>query len=329
MENNKRTNSFKKNLALENIFPEMEKLLGPIEENILDRFNSPKRPVLFIVGCARSGSTLLYQYLSKTGVLAYPTNILSRFYYAPYIGARIQQMLVDFDFKNEIFNKDIQADYNSNLGKTKGPIEPHEFWYFWDRFFKFNNLQQLTEEELSKVDWKLFLKELDSIQYVFKKPLVMKAMKTNWHIKELSKISDQFYFIYIKRPVLYNAQSLLNSRMKFFGNYNEWYSFKTLNYNEITNSPPWEQAIEQVISTNEAIENQLKEIPNRSIQLEYEKFCNNPSELIAELQKKTGIDFSQSLNSNQTFFNKDKISIEESIWLNLEKYYNKRISFTK
>src|SRR5690554_2255771 len=99
LEDSQRKASHKKNNILENLFPEMIELLAPVEEKALERFNKPNKKVFFIVGCARSGSTLLYQYLAKTNLFAYPTNLVSRFFYAPYVGARIQQLLLDNDSK--------------------------------------------------------------------------------------------------------------------------------------------------------------------------------------------------------------------------------------
>ena len=50
---------------------------------------------VFVVGALRSGTTLFTQWLATTGLTAYPTNLLSRFYGAPLVGAKIQQLLTD------------------------------------------------------------------------------------------------------------------------------------------------------------------------------------------------------------------------------------------
>ena len=78
MDNISRQEQHKKYQELENIFPELEKVLGDSEKSILDQFSAPKKKVYLIIGCARSGSTLLYQYLAKSNYFVYPTNFLSR-----------------------------------------------------------------------------------------------------------------------------------------------------------------------------------------------------------------------------------------------------------
>ena len=63
-----------------------------------------------------------------------------------------------------------------------------------------------------------FLKELHALEKASGKPILMKAMNLNWNLLDLKLKLPNIHFIYIKRDILYNAQSLLNARNKFFGN---------------------------------------------------------------------------------------------------------------
>ena len=74
----------------------IDHLLAPLEKQLVAGFSHPRLPVLFLVGNPRSGSTVFMQFLQSTGAFAVPTNVLSRFYYAPCIGAKIQQLLFNF-----------------------------------------------------------------------------------------------------------------------------------------------------------------------------------------------------------------------------------------
>ena len=324
MDNISRQNEHKKLEELENIFPELESVLGSAEGSILNKFKVPKKKVYFIIGCARSGSTLLYQYLAKTGYFVYPTNFLSRFYYAPYIGYRLQQALLDFDVKGEIFQQDsIKNNFSSNLGKTKGPKQAHEFWYFWNRFFKFGELQQLSKEEISNVNWSLFLKELHALEEASKKPILMKAMNLNWNLKDLQKRIPNVHFIYIKRDILFNAQSLLLSRDKFFGDYKEWYSFKTPNYHSLKKLNPRVQVVEQVIANNTAIETQLESVKNTNKTIiTYSNFCKQPLNIIQQLNC-NGANIIES-NTDLNFKNGNKKRISDSYFNEMLDYLSKR-----
>jgi len=286
MKNNLRTTYHKKNPELEKLLSEMEALLKNVNEKITSNDYPIKRPVLFIVGCARSGTTLVNQYLAHSGLFGYPNNIISRFYYAPYIGVRIHQLLYEQDHKNEIFESK-SRQFQSNLGKTFGPNEPHEFWYFWNRFFDFDDNHRLSNDSLSEVNLKMFIKEMGAFQESFDKPLLMKALNMNWKIPFLYSLSSQFFFLYVKRNIIDNALSLLNARRNFFNSESEWYSFKTSNYSEIKSLKAHHQVVEQVIDNNYAIEKGLKLIDRgNSLVIDFESFKKDPYKLFIQLKAK-------------------------------------------
>ncbi|SDH86824.1 MULTISPECIES: sulfotransferase [Winogradskyella] len=325
MEDKTRKKDHKKNTSLEQIFPELESLLGFSEAKVLKDYTVPAKKVYLIVGCARSGSTILYQFLANTSYFCYPTNFLSRFYYAPYIGYRIQQALIDFDHKGEIFSKEHKEEksFKSTLGKTKGPLQPHEFWYFWNRFFKFGATQKLSLSELDEVDWKTFLQELHALEAAANKPLLMKAMNLNWNLNELKEKIPNCHFIYIKRDVIYNAQSLLLARESFFGNYDDWYSYKTPNYQTIKKLKPAEQVIEQVIENNVSIEADLLKMDAEDYTtISYNDFCKKPNDLINTLNKKgAAIDTD---NTQSSFNNGDVAKINDDLFKELKSYFETR-----
>ncbi len=283
----KRSDQYKKDENLESLLKEINGLLGPVEDEILEDFNEPKSPVILIMGCARSGTTLLLQWLAELGHFAYPTNILSRFYRVPYIGAKIQLMLTKHDYNNEIFDFNEKVPFKSNLGKTKGALAPNEFWYFWRRFFNFDEIHKLKDEELKNIDVERFRSELAAVESVFGKPLAMKAMIVNWHIPFIAEILDNVLFIHMKRKPFYNMQSLLQSREKFYGDKSEWYSFKPPEYHSLKDLSPYEQVAGQLYYTNKAVEEGLQEISeNKYLTVKYEDFCNSPGDIFNKITKK-------------------------------------------
>lgn len=289
LENSKRTAEHKRNVDLEKTLYSLENLLGNSEMGM--QFNSDL-PIVFIMGSPRSGTTLLTQYLAKYSGLNYPTNLLSRFYYSPYIGSQIQKLLVDLDFKGELLSEFAnEITFNSNLGKTKGPLAPHEFWYYWRRFFKFGEIQKLDENQMSNTDISGFYNGLKAMQTVFSNGIFLKGMICNWNIPFLYNNMKNVYFIYIKRDLAYNAQSLLESREEYFSSIDEWYSFKPPEYEFLRNKTPYEQVVGQVHYTNKAIEDGLSVLPeNQSITLNYEEFCDNPTIIFNKIVKCFGIE---------------------------------------
>ena len=113
MDNSERRAEHQKPQRLEELLRYFNALLDPLEDQEVARVTYDglylfSRRVHF-------GSTLLFQYLAATGLFTYPTNFVSRFYYAPYIGARLQEMLFDADQAGEISLK-TPPDFESTLG---------------------------------------------------------------------------------------------------------------------------------------------------------------------------------------------------------------------
>ena len=284
MKNEHRRAEHRKPPQLEELLHYFEQLLLPLEENEISRIALCNEPILYIMGCARSGTTLVYQYLSQSGIFTYPTNFVSRFYYAPYIGAKLQKMLLDADFSGEIFNQADNFYFESRLGKTKGAKSPHEFWYFWRRFFTFGETQELSPHSLSKVNKSQFIHELRAFQSVDGRPLVLKGMILNWHIPFLAKLYEKSYFLFVKRSLAANADSLIRARQDFFGDINKWYSFKPPGYDRLIELDPFQQTVGQVIQTNTAIERGISSIsPEKVLVVDYEDFCKSPQSLIQEI----------------------------------------------
>lgn len=280
MDNDLRTDTHKRTEALEDLLSKVNSLLEGPELREISLQTQPKLPTVLIVGNPRSGTTLLYQWLAASGLFAYPSNIMSRLYNAPYIGALIHKIFIDYDEHGELCGKS-KFDYLSHLGKTRGAKSPHEFWYFWRRFFHFGKIQQMNESELAEVNQELFLKELAAIESCFEKALLLKALIMNWNIDYLNHILQKPLFLFIKRNEIHNMASLYKARKIFFDDPYRWYSFKPPEYETLKNEDVYMQLAGQVSCTNKRIEKTLKSIqPECNIVISYEKnLCEGPEEL--------------------------------------------------
>jgi len=286
IDNKNITKGFKKDDRLEKVLFELN---DELKDSFSDKLEHPNKPIILIMGCARSGSTLLLQYLSQTGLFSYPTNLIARFYKNPYLGIKIQQALLDFDPLNQIGFELTDKQYSSKLGKTFGALAPSEFWYFWRQYFDFSKRQYnfLNKENLSAINSDSFLKKIAAFELITSKPLVMKGMMLNWNIPFLHKMYDKFIFVNLERDIIVNGQSLLNARNKYFNDIETWYSFKPKEYDDLKNRPAQEQVIGQVYYTQKAVKEGLKLVPNKNkITISYENFCKNPIGLVEEVQKK-------------------------------------------
>lgn len=305
-ENDLRQKPYRRNPQLEALLKELNELLSPVETQLTEKYSSPARPVLFIVGAPRSGTTLFLQWLADSGMFGYVSNFNARFFSAPALGAKIQQMIRDPQYafgKEMAFTNQIIA-FSSDLGKTEGLFSPNEFWYFWRRFFPFDEISQLSPEQLAGVEIERFQKEVAALQDVFRKPLVLKAMIINWHIRYLAENMPSARFIFMKRRPFFNIRSLLQSRRKFFGNINTWYSFKPPEYVVLQEMDPFRQVAGQVHYTNQTVEDQLAGVDkDHYIKVQYEDFCQNPRQIWERVKIIAGLAADSEYNGPPAFKN--------------------------
>ncbi|MFD2632143.1 sulfotransferase [Idiomarina piscisalsi] len=288
--NEKRSKYFNKNDSLENLLEDLSGLLKPGNKELLSVSDGEKYSKIFVVGALRSGTTLLTQWLANSGLVAYPTNLLSRFYGAPLVGAKIQQLLTDprYNFRNEILDFNSEVNFNSENGKTKGALAPNEFWYFWRRFLPFDELDYMPTEELKEnANLTDFRDELNALANIFEKPFAMKGMIMNQNIPELSEQFDKPLFIWIRRAPIFNIQSALEARKRQYGDINTWYSFKIKEYPHLKDLDPLESVAGQIAAINYSVEQGIAALPDhKKLVVQYEDFCQRPKSYYNEITQK-------------------------------------------
>jgi hypothetical protein len=282
---------FRKNVDLERILTELNGDLGPAERALQKRYynDNQKYPLILIMGSLRSGTTLFMQWLASSGLFSYPTNLLSRFYYAPVIGSKIQLMLTDTDyrFRDELgeFNQNIS--FSSDNGKTTGVLSPNEFWYFWRQYLSEPDRDVWTDTELQQgLDSAALRSALIGVMDVMKKPFAAKGMLFNYNIPVLDKIFDKVVFVHLKRDSKSSILSVIEARKRQLGDESLWYSFKIPEYEKLKTLDPIGQVAGQICYINRAIDRGLSNIDNnRKMLVEYESFCKNPEKFYHELRE--------------------------------------------
>ena len=290
-----RVDRFKRNLQLEVFMARLNSLLQCAEDQLLENqlLLGADYPVVFVMGPLRSGTTLFMQWLANTGILAYPTNLLSRFYAAPVVGAQIQLLLTDprYNFRNEILDFNSAISFESENGKTRGALAPNEFWYFWRRFLAEPERDVWTDDELRQsMNTRTMQAELAGVMDVFQKPFAAKAMLFNYNIPFLDSIMDKVIFVQIKRDPVANVASVLEARRQQLGSENAWYSFKIPEYEQLKCLDPVLQAAGQVYYIDQAVTKGLAKVDEtRKLVVQYEDFCVNPGKIFKAVTEKIGM----------------------------------------
>lgn len=290
-----RTQQFRRNILLEQLLSELNADLKLSEGELIGSNLNQKMPfpLILIMGPLRSGTTLFSQWLANSGLVAYPTNLLSRFYQAPILGSKIQLLLTDprFNFRDELGEFAQQAEYRSENGKTKGVLAPNEFWYFWRRFLSDPQRDVWSDEELKQnMDIATMRAELIGMMSVFQQPFAAKGMLFNYNIPFLNSILEKVIFVQIKRDPVSNVASVLDARKRQLGSESQWYSFQIPEYEALKDLDPMTQVSGQIHHINNAVDNGISSVDeSRKLIVQYEEFCENPEYFFDELAAKLGL----------------------------------------
>lgn len=276
---NNKSDTFKSNPQLDTIINELRNFLLPLQPDIKNNYSDTFWPVTMIVGVPRSGTTLLLQLLSSTGAFCYPSNLINRFAYLPYIGSLVQRILFDpkCDYQDEFKDIKSEVNYQSNLGVSRGALATSEFQHFFREFLPKQEDGYIRKQKLKDVDVQGISSGLASIEHVFKKPLVCKGILLQNNLEYFSKVLPKTIIISIERTPIYNMQSLYLARKKYTGSTNVWWSLRPKEYAKLKDREVFDQIAGQVYFLRKAIDLGLKTLPiERKSFFSYEDICNNP-----------------------------------------------------
>ncbi|MBT2971817.1 MAG: sulfotransferase [Candidatus Thiodiazotropha sp. (ex Ctena orbiculata)] len=292
MGNQSRTDAFRRNPYLESMIERLNSLLQSRADTELERFESPELPLILVIGGPRSGTTLMMQWLAASGYFGYPSNLLARFYKAPHIGALIHEMLINpkYQYKNDFMDirpYTMHSSFSSDLGKTEGLAAPNVFWYFWRRFFDFNDCTYLDEEKRKSADTENFARELAAVESVFEKPFAMKGIIINWNLEFIDRLFRKVLFIHMRRNPAYQMLSILKARERFRGDRRLWWGFKPPQYDALNLRTPEEEVAAQIYYTRSAIDTGFDSVADeRQLTVDYEQFCEDPGRFHALIKAK-------------------------------------------
>jgi hypothetical protein len=325
-----RTEKFARVSALEMLLKDLNSSLSSANEKYLEDC-SERFSKVFVMGPLRSGTTLFTQWLASSGLVAYPTNLLSRFFGAPLVGAKIQQLLTEprYNFRNEILDFNSEINFSSDNGKTKGALAPNEFWYFWRRFLPFDELDYMPSEQLrEKANLAGFRDELNALANIFEKPFAMKAMIMNQNIPELAEQFEKPLFIWIRRDPVFNIQSALEARKRQYGDIQAWYSFKIKEYPQLKGLDPLESVAGQIAAIKRSVEEGIAALPDhKKLVVQYEDFCQRPeyyyNEITRRLVEQGGVSAEKvpAYAGEASFYNTNRWRLEEYSQVDTERVY--------
>lgn len=246
------------------------RLLQPLEWALLSRYPPSGQTIVFIVGSPRSGTTLLYQLMARFLDVGYVSNEIARYWLAPlYASIRRQERLA---------TERRVIDFSSSLGSAVGSSAPHEFTYFWHFWSGFFSHDDLTEDELGRIDWSSIRRELGGLASWWRGPLVLKALThVNYSIPRVLHQLPEARFLAIGREEEFVVQSILKAREQRYGSEEHWWSLRPRDFKEWLGRSPVEQVAHQVRDVERGVRAGLEAVPRQARLLTtYEDLVRKP-----------------------------------------------------
>ncbi len=192
-----------------------------------------QNPPVFLIGAPRSGTTLIYQWLTNVLDIDYVDNLNHLFPKNINFG----KQLSNFIYRNKAHNT-----YSSYFGRTQhlslhAPSEAGDFFSLSD-----------------------YEKRVQALLHKNQKPWIFKNLTLSTQVNRLTQANPDAKFIVIKRDLLDTALSIYDARIALNIDKEAWWSAKPSSYYEIHSLPLHQRIIRQVIDLNTDIEKQIKEI---------------------------------------------------------------------
>jgi hypothetical protein len=236
-----------------------------------------ERPVVFLLGLPRSGTTLVSQYVVHRLEVAYWTNGVGHHPRAPIVTTFLER-------RGDAY----RSDFRSRYGKVEGARAPREAGAVWARFF---DLERYTRfEDLRPGDAERLRNLVAATQRVFgRAPFVNKNVKHLLRIDALAKVFPESLFLVVRRRVQDTALSILRARLELAPDPSRWWSVRPPDWERLAGLPLEEQIAGQVLSLRRRLDLDLAALPReRVIELDYERFCREPDPALGPLRRALG-----------------------------------------
>lgn len=279
----------------------MNNVLASLEQTLIDRHTTPQKQTYFIIGLPRSGTTLLSQLLIKHFNIGYVSNFIARFWECPALGATIQKQL--FDGQPSLTTLD------SNFGMTDGNFGPHEFGFFWRRWFDYKEHDFCEKGN----DSKKMLAEIAALEHALEQPMLFKNLAAcGMHAHWLSRVLPKAKFILLRRNPQDTAQSILSARINYSGSEKDWFSIRPPGYAKIKRLPYDEQIAQQILHTDLHLASQLSNIDcSRYLTVHYEDLLQDAGKVLNKISSFIDIEpINQEMNIDLTPKTHEKKSIK-------------------
>ena len=233
---------------------------------------APARPIVFVTGPPRSGTTLLHQLLIRSLPVAYLTNLASLLPRSALGGG--------FALTRAIANDRVLLE--SYYGRTRaltGPSDGLEFWDRWlgaDRRHIPDRIQPPAAAEMRRF--------FAALERQTGRPIVAKNNNLLGSAHLVAEVLPAARFVCLARDPLYLAQSLLKARRDIHGDTAQSYGIERDGAAALTD--PAEDVWRQVGFYQSLQAAQTRRLgPDRFLTIRYEALCDDPAAVVGRIAR--------------------------------------------
>jgi hypothetical protein len=234
-----------------------------------------------ITGLPRTGTTILYQLLARTGCVGYVSNLMAFFWRVPTVGATLQRQLT---------TGEVTLSTSSMAGRTVEPLDPHEFGYFWRAVLGHSANSMVRDLEPWPID--RLQQVLDDVSKVFGAPTVYKNFLVLAHPDEMFTLPSA-RFLVLERPAIDVAASLVALDRRVGGAAPARLGLQPAPAEQVRDGSLVEQVARQVAVLERARRRAGFERHPAALVVPYRKLCESPRETVGEVLEFIGGDLRQ------------------------------------
>ena len=183
----------------------MNQALAAEDDRLTAAFVTPTHPVSFLIGLPRTGKTLFHQAVATALDIGYVSNLLNKFWRAPYLGACLER---------DVLQEAPESSFRSRYGNTSGAGEPGEWGWFWRHWL---GLADGQHHLTPGADLSALASKLAALETAKGKPLFFNNMYAVSNLNLLDDLLEKLLVIDKPRDPYWICSSVINARVKRHG----------------------------------------------------------------------------------------------------------------
>ncbi len=244
-----------------------------------------ERPLIYVVGAPRSGTTLLHQLICRHLPVGYIDNLAARFWSRPSVGIALSLTMLGRPEGRCL-------ELSSRHGVTPGPAGPSEYGYFWRHWLAVDAspTHHLDPSAQASVDAPGLRRTLEQeVLTAFDAPVVFKNLICGLNAALLARVHRRSVFVQVGRSPVDVVRSILRVRLERYGSYDTWWSLKpsTYPFSDLRGDPVGE-VVRQVRDCQAEVQAEVRASGAPALAVEYEELCAAPARVLQAIAERLG-----------------------------------------